>query len=147
MLRVITVLTLQLKCLAVNLLGTVKGRLEPHQPNSKCTLWFLKTTPSFSYKPGQPLSHLSVKIPSLCAPQGFPGKGSHLPPARCCQPSNKNILRLQRPGNQFQLSSGPVCPKRQGLISCSKEEDGDVWFRLDPAPQGRRAGSTLKHCP
>lgn len=147
MLRVITVLMLQLKCLAVNLLGRVKGGFEPHQPISKCTLCFLKTTPGFSYKPGQPLSHSSVKIPSPCAPQGFPGKGSHLPPARCCQPSSKNIQRLQRPGNRFQLSSGSVCPKRQRLISCSEEEDSDVWFGLDPAPQGRRAGSTLKPCP
>ena len=145
-LRVITILTLQMKCLAVNLLGRVKGRLEPHWPNSKCTLWFLKTTSGFSYKPGQSLSPSSVKIPSPCASQGFPGKGSHLPPACCCQPSSKNIPRLQRPGNQFQLSRSSVCPKRPGLISCSEEEDSDVWFGLDPAPQGRRA-STLKHCP
>ena len=142
-LRVITVLTLQLKCFAINLLGRVKGGFEPHQPIFKCTLCFLKTTPSFSYKPGQPLSHSSVKIPSLCAPQGFPGKGSHLPPARCCQPSSKNIPRLQRPGNRFQLSSGSVCPKRQRLISCSEEEDSPTFREWIPAWKPGSSGEAL----
>lgn len=105
-------LHLRLKCLTVNLLGGVRGRLEPRQPNSKRTYGSLKAT-GFSYKPRQPLSHLLLKVPPSSAPLGFLGKGNHLPSASHFQPSRKTFQWLLRSGNQFQLSSGSLSPKRR----------------------------------
>lgn len=125
----------------VNMLGSVRTSLKPCQPNSKPSPWSPKAVDSANSPARTAGFPFDFERPFRFSSR-FPWE-SHSTPAS--QPASHSQLfpRLLRPGNQFQLSSGFLPPRRQGLISCRGKED--LQFGLDPAPLTPQVGKLEVH--